>query len=148
MKEDKVLKERSRAIMRDALDLAIVNDGQDWLTVVEGLAYQVAVQVQARHEESSGLLRMLAYLGKRLERAERRLEHYRRKEMRAHASVIWESILPRSAIGILNMAAWHRKNNDGCNSPDDPADIKRCNNLLRCAAAARMRMHSQGKGVP
>lgn len=143
MKKDEAAKAHAREILVDAL-----GQREDWLSVAENLAGQVADQLAHRHVEVSGLLRIIEGLGNRIGRAERRLEHYRRKEMRAHAGAIWDSIRPLGPSSLLNMAAWHRKNNDGCSAPEDPADIKRCKSLLRCAADARRRMHAQGEGVP
>lgn len=121
---------------------------RDWLGVAENLSEQVAREYQSRMDETSGLLKMLGDLGKRLERAERRLEHYRRKELSAHAGMIWESCRPISPIRLLNMAGWHRLHSDGCSDPGDPSDVKRCMRLLVCASDARKALHAEGRGVP
>ncbi len=127
---------------------------RDWLGVAENLADQVAREYQSRMDETSGLLKMLGDLGKRLERAERRLEHYRRKVrvraerrlehyrrkvmVRAEQALREQEITPAEAGYNLNWASLARRRGNRSSARD----------FVFRESCTRRVLHAEGKGVP
>ena len=112
---------------------------RDWLGVAENLADQVAREYQSRMDETSGLLKMLGDMGKRLERAERRLEHYRRKVMvRAEQALREQEITPAEAGYNLNWASLARRRGNRSSARD----------FVFRESCTRRVLHAEGKGVP